>query len=716
MTGSAYGPAARGVFWLSWWGAARYSRSPEGSPKVTVAHGGGGADRRGREVAGHRRAAWVVTLVSFAAVLGAADCAAAAGGRPVPRGARILTADLPARAGVRLVNAPQAPGEADPVAPAGDVNGDGVPDVIVGARTAASNGLRDSGVAYVVFGQRAGGTVDLERLGSRGFRIDGAPSLLPVELDAGGPAGERAGSAVAGIGDVNGDGLADVVVGSPYASPRGRALAGAVYVVFGRRAFDPVELGALRDGGYRIDGAVRGDFAGSYVGTAGDVNGDGRDDVVLSGGRDAAVVFTKGSPDPVDLAAPGPGGFRIAPPVQEPGGGVGPVSRLFPVSGAGDANGDGLADVVVGVPDLNARGREGSGAAFVVFGGRTGEPVELARLAARGYELDGDASSVEAGSAVAPAGDVNGDGLGDMVVGEPAEGAQNDGSDEHADFGAAFIVFGRRAPGRFDLGRLGARGVAVYGEPSDVGARLGTALAPLGDVNGDGLADVVLGAPGADGNCRPDAGSVYVVYGRRTAGRVQLGRLAGRGYRIDGVRRGDRVGAGLAAVGDLTGDGKADVWIGSSAPGSEESGPSGPIPPRTTPRPIRLASGAPPASRARGLPESSCLVAEPVTRSLRAIVRTRRLRVRVTTRTVVGKRADVFVIAYGLGRRGSVQGLAIGSARFLRPGTRLVTLTLSARTARLLQRRHPTHLGILAGQGVGGDQGRRGSSFVRLRR
>lgn len=657
-----------------------------------------------------------MALVSLTVALGTADCAAASGSAAARRGSRILTVDVPSRMGVRLVNAPQAPGEADPVAPAGDVNGDGIADVIVGARTAASNGLRDSGVAYVVFGQRSGVSVDLERLGSRGFRIDGAPSLLPVELDAGGPAGERAGSSVAGIGDVNGDGLSDVVVGSPYASPRGRALAGAVYVVFGRRAFDPVELGTLGNGGYRIDGAVRGDLAGSYVGAAGDVNGDGRPDVVLSGGRDAAVVFAKGSPGGVDLAAPGPGAIQITPVDQEPRHGVGPIRRSFPVSGAGDANGDGLADVIVGVPDLDARGREGSGAAFVVFGARTGEPVELARLGVRGYELDGDASSVEAGSAVSSAGDVNGDGLGDAIVGEPAEGAQNDGSDEHADFGAAFIVFGRRASGRLDLRRLGAGGVAAYGEPADVGARLGAALAPLGDVNGDGLGDVALGAPGADGNCRPDAGSVYVVYGQRRPGRVEMGRLASRGYRIDGPGRGDRVGAGLAAVGDLTGDVKADLWVGSSAPDPEGFGLTGPNPPRTTPRPIRLASGAPPAGRAHGLPESSCLVAEPLTRSLRAIVRTRRLRVRVTTRTVVGTRAEVFVVAFGLGPRDALQDLAVGAVRFTRPGTRTVTLTLSARTARALQRRHPARLAVLSGQTLGGDQVRRGSSVVRLRR
>ena len=112
------------------------------------------------------------------------------------------------------------------IAGAGDVNGDGVPDMIVGEPSAGSAG---AGAAYVVFGSRDGGGVNLGEIGPRGFRIDG-PGLHA-----------RAGYAVAGAGDVNGDGLADVIVGAPFSDPNGTE-SGRAYVVFGKEDTAPVAL------------------------------------------------------------------------------------------------------------------------------------------------------------------------------------------------------------------------------------------------------------------------------------------------------------------------------------------------------------------------------------------------------------------------------------------------------------------------------------------
>src|SRR5919199_928536 len=153
------------------------------------------------------------------------------------------------------------------VAAAGDGNGDGLADGIGGAPNADANARRDSGSAFVVFGRADGASLDLGRIGSGGgFRIDGAATT------------DRLGAAVSPAGDVNGDGLADVIVGARFADPAGRVDAGAAYVVFGKASTGAVDLANLGTQGFRIDGGTAGDRAGTSVAGARDVSGDGRPD------------------------------------------------------------------------------------------------------------------------------------------------------------------------------------------------------------------------------------------------------------------------------------------------------------------------------------------------------------------------------------------------------------------------------------------------------
>ena len=189
------------------------------------------------------------------------------------------------------------------VSGAGDVNGDGLADLIVGAMAADPGGDGSAGESFIVFGKAGSETVDLETLGAGGFRIDGIDAF------------DYSGRSVSGAGDVNGDGLADLIVGAPNADPGGDISAGESYVVFGKASSEPVDLAALGAGGFRIDGIDSFDFSGFSVSGAGDVNGDGLADLIVGaygaarGGDslvgESYVVFGKSSSATVDLAALG---------------------------------------------------------------------------------------------------------------------------------------------------------------------------------------------------------------------------------------------------------------------------------------------------------------------------------------------------------------------------------------------------------------------------
>jgi FG-GAP repeat/FG-GAP-like repeat/Putative Ig domain len=442
------------------------------------------------------------------------------------------------------------------VSGAGDVNGDGRPDVVVAARFASFNNRAQSGAAYVVFGGGSSTSIDLLSLGAGGFRIGGAAP------------GDYA-DAVAGVGDVNGDGRADVAVGSPNADSHGRAESGSAYVVFGKASTTPVDLAALGDGGFRIDGAAPSNFAGRSVAAAGDVNADGRPDVLVGApladhnGRDdsgtAYVVFGKASTAAVDLAALGPSGFRID-------GAFGVDEAGDSVSGAGDVNRDGRQDVIVGAPGASGSGRPASGSAYVVFGKSSTTNVDLQLLGDGGFRIDGAATLEHTGDGVAGVGDVNGDGWPDVAV-----GATDASTSGRSDSGAAYIVFGKSTTELVDLAALGGNGFRIDGPA--VNDEAGDPLAPAGDVNGDGRPDVLVGVPLADNNARPLSGSAYVVYGKSSPTAVDLAALGAGGFRIDGAVQVGGAGSAVAGAGDWNGDNRPDVLLG--APRADAVGRSG---------------------------------------------------------------------------------------------------------------------------------------------
>ncbi len=299
----------------------------------------------------------------------------------------------------------------------GDFNGDGRPDVVIaGPGPFAPSLCVTQGSAYVVFGKASTATVDLADPQGAAVRLgdgtnaagagdvngDGRPDIVvgtsisqrpgsgaSVHFAGGGGfaiLGEGTGDAVAGVGDMNGDGRGDVAVGDPDASNNGRPSSGSAWVVFGQASTTAVDLGALGTGGFRIDGARGGDPGlgdqlGFALDGAGDVNGDGRPDVLAGAPRasnngrylsgSAYVVFGRSATTTVDLAALGEGGLRIdgarggTPPVPPNPGAVGDLAGSS-VAGAGDMTGDGRPDVLVGAPSADNNGRNDSGSAYLV--------------------------------------------------------------------------------------------------------------------------------------------------------------------------------------------------------------------------------------------------------------------------------------------------------------------------------------------------------------
>lgn len=401
------------------------------------------------------------------------------------------------------------------VAPAGDVNGDGIPDLLVSEANTVS--FYDS--VYVVFGDSAQTDIDLRDLGERGFAINGAESLGPPDAE--------------GLGDVNGDGLGDIVVG---ASEANRA-----YVVFGKASTTPVNLLAFdayaqADQGFRIDGAGSRSLTGEYVAAAGDVNGDGLADVLVAApfAKALYVVFGKSDFLPVSLAAfhngtQGDAGYLIKTTLP-------PEASLYSLSFAGDVNGDGRPDAAVAVLKPSEPRKRG---AWIVFGKPDNRPVDVMALGDKGIWIRGYIS------VIAGAGDANGDGFDDVVV---------DAGDN------SYVVFGRRRPGIIRTRYLGHQGFAI--RPKTIFGFDGT-YSSLGDVNRDGLDDILIGGWLDENRGRAESGSAYVIFGKKGSRLVDAADLRWNGYRIDGPE-GTGTGDAVAGPGDINGDGIPDLFIGAS--------------------------------------------------------------------------------------------------------------------------------------------------------
>ena len=427
---------------------------------------------------------------------------------------------------------------------AGDVNGDGYADIVLGNATQTlvfagsidgppgqpswtlaapatslftAGDIDGNGCADLLVANQSDGSQRGAVRVYQGYPSGGPQMVTTIQGDP----GDYLGWATCTAGDVNGDGLSDVAIAS-------WPLAGNTVKIF------PAFNIAIYSG-VGCQWATQGDptsRVGFSVASSGDVNGDGYSDLVVGAPGDFGSN-TGGFAFCCLGSSSGPSG---SPGWYAWGGALGD-SLGHSVACAGDVNGDGYSDVIVGAPG-SSRGQTKEGIAYLYFG----HPSGLSPAPDWSYESN-DAGGLF-GWGVASAGDVNGDGYGDVVIGEP----NYTPSQDLVEVGRSMVFLG-------SANGLASQPAWQHSAGYDH-AHTGRSVACAGDVNGDGYSDVIIGNP-TDWIGRVEAGRSYVYYGSAD------GLSPEPGWGIEGGQDWEHFGSCVASVGDVNGDGYSDIAVGS---------------------------------------------------------------------------------------------------------------------------------------------------------
>ena len=390
---------------------------------------------------------------------------------------------------------------------AGDLDGDGYDDAVVGSPYAHDGSYVATGGAFVYYGSSAG--------------IDDSTELQILPSD--GEDSEMFGITVDGAGDIDGDGYDDLIVGARNDDDEG-AYTGSFYVYYG----SSTGIDESTEQKVTVSGIDTYSGLGCSVSAAGDVDGDGYDDVIVGASgastwEGAAYVFY-GSSTGLDES-----GDELTATDAATYDNFG-----YSVSGAGDVDGDGYDDVIVGAYQDDDGGSL-TGSAYVYYGSGSGIDASSEEK----LNASDAASSDQFGFTVRGAGDLDDDGYADVAVSATYESSYQ---------GAVYVYYGSAS------GLGGEQKIAA----SDASGQdyFGYGLDAAGDVDADGYDDLVVGSYGDDDQAS-NAGAIYVYYGGATGLGTEEKTTSSAGS------SGDYLGLAVAGLGDADGDGYGDVLASS---------------------------------------------------------------------------------------------------------------------------------------------------------
>jgi hypothetical protein len=380
---------------------------------------------------------------------------------------------------------------------------------------------------------------------------------------SGSEAGARAGSSIGSALDFFDDGRGAIIIGAPLADPQGLEEAGSNYLFSARSSPGDFALTAATFG---VEGVEADEEIGFAIGGGGDVNGDGTGDLIVGGFRsDAGGLFDAG----IALVFFGDASRSGFDPSNEADlviMGQDPEDHLgWAVDISGDFNGDGIEDIVVGAP-LGETSLLAPGEVFVFLGGTHLVSGATLNPALANVYFRGEEAGAGCGQALG-VGDVNGDGRADLAIGAPGEDWSG-----RFNAGGVFVFLGRTDWGPADLYRiendynLGIMGGFAFDA-------FGTSVAIVGDMNGDGFDEILVGAPFGTEGGQTYRGRANLFAGRTISSRITLDSRSQSSSTWIGDSGGDLVGAAVGSARDYNSDGRPDLVVG--APGDDPQGRDG---------------------------------------------------------------------------------------------------------------------------------------------